>query len=178
MRGSLYGNSMRFPIGVIVAITVAALSVAAATAALTPIQFTAKPGWFVGTGSVHACPGVSATKCTRVTSWASTVRWRDCVDCLPHNTVGALPAGGVAIQVSLIRENPLTAKERLTWPPQVRAADLVSPFEGLPSRIAVYKRFARSGSNEVYVLVLFGRSRPDARQLALANAELRSAKLP
>ena len=175
---------MRFSVAFVVAITAAALSATAAlsagaaTSALTPIQFAAKPGWFVGVGNAHACPGVSATKCTRVTSWASTVRWRDCVDCLPHNTVDALPAGGVAIQVSLIRENPVAAKETLVWPPRVRAADLVSPFEGLPSRIGVYRKYARAGSYEVYVLVLFGRSHPTAAQLALANAELRASKLP
>jgi len=155
-----------------------ALSAGAGTTALTPIKFAPKPGWFTGAGTVHACPGVSAAKCTRVTSWASTVRWRDCPDCLPHNTVGALPAGGVAIQISLIRENPATATEAVVWPAQVRAADIVSPFEGLPSRIGVYRRFARTGSYEVYMLVAFGRAHPTAAQLALANAELRAAKLP
>jgi hypothetical protein len=170
---------MRVVLGVVVVVlAAAALSVGAMAATLTPVQFAAKPGWHVGVGKLHACPGVAATKCARVTSWASTVRWRDCVDCLPHRTVATLPATGVAIQVSLIRESPAVAKEALAWPPQVRAADLVSPFEGLPSRIGVYQRFARMGAYEVYILVLFGRSRPDGRQLAAANAELRSAKLP
>jgi hypothetical protein len=154
------------------------LSVAATAATLPPVKFAPKPGWFVGVGKAHACPGVSATSCSRVTSWAATVRWRDCAECLPHKTVAALPPTGVAIQVSLIRESPATAKEALVWPPTLRAADLVSPFEGLPARIGTYQRFARVGQNELYVLVLFGRSRPDARQLALANAQLRSAKLP
>jgi hypothetical protein len=169
---------MRVVAGVVVAIAVATASVAASAATLTPVRFAAKAGWYVGTGAAHACPGVAGTRCTRVTSWASTVRWRDCVDCLPHKTVAALPPGGVAIQLSLIRETPAVAKQTLVWPPQLRAADLVSPFEGLPSRIGVYQRFVRIGSYEAYVLVLFGRTKPDAHQLALANAELRSATFP
>lgn len=170
--------SMRLTTVIGVVIAAAMLSATVGAATVTPIQFAAKPGWFVGVGNGHACPGVTAAKCTRVTSWASTVRWQDCADCLPHNTVDALPDDGVAIQVSLIRETPVTAKDSLTWPPRVRTADLVSPFEGLPSRVAAYRRFARVGGNEVYLLVLFGNNHPDARQLALANAELRSAKLP
>jgi hypothetical protein len=82
------------------------------------------------------------------------------------------------MQVSLVREIPLTAKEALKWPPRVRATDLVSPFEGLPARIAVYQKFVQVGRVEAYVLVLFGRSRPDATQIAAANAELKTARLP
>jgi hypothetical protein len=169
---------MRFLVALVVSFTVAALSVGASAATLPPLEFAAKPGWYVGVGKARACPGVAAAKCTQVTSWASTVRWRDCVECLPHKTVAALPASGVAIQVSLIRENPAVAKETLAWPPQIRAAELVSPFEGLPPRIGVYRKFARVGSHEVFIVVLFGQTRPSARQLALANAELRTAKLP
>jgi hypothetical protein len=169
---------MRFlawAIGVVVAAT---LCVAASAATLTPVRFAATPGWYLGVGSPHACPGVPAARCSRVTTWASTIKWRDCADCLPRKTVAALPANGVAIQVSLIREHPVVAKEVVAWPPQVRATDLVSPFEGLPPRIGVYRRFARVGSYEVYVLVLFGRNRPGAAQIARANTQLRTAKLP
>jgi hypothetical protein len=146
--------------------------------ALSPIRFAPRAGWYVGAGTAHACPGVSADRCSRVSSWASTVRWRDCADCLPHRTVAALPRGGVAIQLSLVREIPLVAKETLTWPPRVRAADLVSPFEGLPARIGVYQRFVQVRRYEVHVLVLFGRSRPSAAQIAAANAQLKTARLP
>jgi hypothetical protein len=168
---------MRYLVGFVVAATVATLSVGASAATLPPLKFAAKPGWYVGVGKARACPGVAAAKCTQVTSWASTVRWRDCAECLPHKTVAALPAGGVAIQVTLIRENPVVAKETLAWPPQIRAADLVSPFEGLPPRIGVYRKFARVGSHEVFVVAFFGQARPSARQLALANAQLRTSKL-
>jgi hypothetical protein len=169
---------VKYLIGVFVLGAVASMSLPASAATLPPVKFAAKPGWYVGVGKAHACPGVTASQCTRVTSWASTVRWRDCVDCLPRKTVGALPAKGVSIQVSLIRENPAVAKETLAWPPKVRVADLVSPFEGLPPRIAVYKKFARVGAYEVYLIVLFGRSNPNASQIALANAQLRSAVIP
>jgi len=169
---------VRYLAGFVVAAALVTLSVGASAATLPPLKFAAKPGWYVGVGKARACPGVAAAKCTQVTSWASTVRWRDCADCLPHKTVAALPAGGVAIQVTLIRENPVVAKETLAWPPQIRVADLVSPFEGLPPRIGVYRKFARVGSREVFIVVLFGQARPTASQIARATAELRTAKLP
>ena len=145
---------------------------------LAPVRFAARPGWLVGAGKVHACPGVSPARCRDVWSWASSVPWRDCAGCLPHRTVARLPADGVAIQISLAIEHPIVARRRLTWPATVRASDVVAPFEGLPSRIGVYQRFARLGRYEVYLWVFFGRSRPRARQLAAAIAELRTARLP
>jgi hypothetical protein len=92
--------------------------------------------------------------------------------------VAALPPGGIAIQVSLVREIPLTATETTTWPLRVRRADVVSPFEGLPARISAYRLFAQVKRYEVYALVLFGRSTPTAAQIAAANTQLRSARLP
>ena len=145
---------------------------------VAPFRFAARPGWHVGAGKVHACPGVSPARCKAVWSWASTVPWRDCAGCLPHLTVARLPADGVAIQISLAIEHPIVARRRLTWPATVRAHAVVAPFEGLPGRIGVYQRFARLGRYEVYLWVFFGRSRPSARQLAAANAELHTARLP
>lgn len=149
-----------------------------AAAALTPVRFAPRAGWHVGAGKVHACPGVSAVRCRAVWSWASTVPWRDCAGCLPHRTVATLPPDGIAIQISLAIEHPIVAKRRTAWPLQVRTRDVVAPFEGLPGRIGVYQSFARVGRYEVYLFVFFGRSRPSARQLAAANAELGTARLP
>ena len=145
---------------------------------MSPVRFTQKPGWTAGVGVAHACPGVSADRCARVTSWSTNSTWRDCPDCLPRRTVAALPPDGIAIQLSLVREIPLTAKETTTWPLRVRAADVVSPFEGLPARIGVYRLFAQVKRYEVYALVLFGRSKPTASQLAAVNTQLRTARLP
>ena len=113
-----------------------------------------------------------------MSSWTATTRWRDCADCLPRRTVAALPADGVAIQISLLREIPLTATETATWPLRVRRADVVAPFEGLPARVSAYRLFAQVNRYEVYALVLFGRSKPTAVQLAAANLQLRTARLP
>src|SRR5947208_1486437 len=82
---------------------VAAESPAAAhgSARLDPVAFARAAGWHVHTGRVHACPGVSASRCSQVTSVASTAPWRDCVECLPHKTFAAMPASGVAIQITV-----------------------------------------------------------------------------
>lgn len=145
---------------------------------LSPVRFTQRSGWSTGAGVAHACPGVSADRCTRVSGWATTATWRDCPDCLPRRTAAALPPNGIAIQVSLLREIPLTARETVTWPLHVRASDVVTPFEGLPARIGAYRLFAQVKRYEVYALVLFGRGKPTARQIAAANVQLRTARLP
>lgn len=58
----------------------------AGTTSLRPAHFAPAPGWQVKEGGAHACVGVSASRCLRVTSVASTTRFRDCLDCLPHRT--------------------------------------------------------------------------------------------
>jgi hypothetical protein len=89
-----------------------------------------------------------------------------------------LPPDGIAIQITLALERPPVAKRTLSWPPQVRRAEIGAGFEGVSRRFGVYQRFARVGRYEAYVWVFFGRSRPTARQFAAANAELRTAQLP
>jgi hypothetical protein len=150
---------------------------AAVVAAAMPVQFAPRPRWHTGATRSRACVGVPPSRCTSATAWAATTPWRDCAQCLPHRTVAALRPSGIAIQVTLIWEHPLVAKDRLVWPPRVRAPDVNGPFEGLPRRIGVYQRFARVGRHEVYVWVFFGRSRPTRSQLARANRELAAAQL-
>ena len=154
-----------------------AVVVAVAGASLSPVRFPLQSGWYSGTAAAHACPGVAAARCSEAWSWAATVRWKDCSDCLPHRTIASLPSSGLAIQVSLIRERPVTAKSALIWPPHVAAAD-VGGLEGLSNRIGVYQRFARVGEFEVQIFVFFGRSRPTASQLVAANKELHATRLP
>jgi hypothetical protein len=149
-----------------------------AAGVLSPVRFAQRPGWHVGAGTAHACPGVPAVRCSQVWSWAATVHWRGCTGCLPHRLLATLPPDGIAIQVALATERPQVAKRTLTWPPQLRAGDVVAGFEGVSGRIGVYQHFARVGRYEVYLWVFFGRSRPSGRQLAAANAELRTARLP
>jgi hypothetical protein len=148
-----------------------------AVLSLLPALFVPRPGWHVGHGAVHACQGVSASRCVQATSWAATIRWRGCGECLPHETIAALPPDGIALQVTVARERPLVARHALRWPPRIRAREVTAGFEGVPHRYGVYQLFARFNHVEAYVWAFFGRARPTARQLAAANAELRTVRL-
>ena len=97
---------------------------------------------------------------------------------LPHRTTDALPANGIASQISLSNEKPPAWVPRIAWPPRIRARDVVPGFEGLQPRIGVYQRIVRVGPLEAYVWAFFGRDRPTAAQLRAANAELAAARLP
>jgi hypothetical protein len=126
----------------------------AGAASLVPAHFAPALGWQVREGRAHACVGVPASRCSRVTSTASTTRFRDCLECLPHGTVSAMHAKDIAIQLMVAR----------------------SPFEGLPARIGVYQGATLIGRREVSVFIVFGRAAPTNRQLKRANAELRRAR--
>jgi hypothetical protein len=147
-----------------------------AFAALAPAHFQHRPGWHVGAGRVHACPGVSPARCVQVTSRAATVRWRDCIECLPHKTLARLPGDGVAMQLTLARERPLP-NGALSWPARFRAGEAQS-FEGLPARIGTIQRAGRRHGFYASLIVFFGRPHPTPRQLARAEAELATARLP
>jgi hypothetical protein len=141
-----------------------------------PVEFPAN-GWDVRRNRVHACPGVLASRCSQVTSLASTIRWRDCVECLPHKTLTAMPRSGIAIQITVAVEHPVRAVHTFAWPPQVKRAQVKAGFEGLPSRIGVYQAATLINRREVSLFVWFGRSRPTVSQVSRANAELRHARL-
>jgi hypothetical protein len=150
-----------------------------AAAALAPARFAARPGWHTGAARAHACPGVTPARCRSASSWAATVQWRDCGECLPHRTLARIPADGVAIQVSLATERPFPAwLRRRPWPPRVDSSLVVAPFEGLPGRIGVYQWHGLVRSFEAQVMIFFGRSRPTPHQLSAAEAELRAATIP
>ena len=144
--------------------------------AVSPMKFVPASGWHVRTGRAHACPGVPASRCSQVTSLASTIHWRDCVECLPHRTVAAMPANGIAIQIGVAVEHPVRATRTFPWPAQVTRARVDAGFEGLPGRIGVYQGSMLVGGRELSAMVFFGRSRPTSRQLARANAELRRTR--
>ena len=147
-------------------------------ALLVAAVFAATGGWHVGAGQVRACQGVPASRCIQVSSWAATVRWRDCANCLPHKTIAGLPPEGIALQMTLAIEHPLFAKRRVEWPPTIRAADIMAGFEGVSNRYGVYQSPAfRIGQREVFLWAFFGRGHPTAGQLARANAELATASV-
>ena len=151
----------------------------AATGVLAPAQFAPAPGWYVGTGKARACTAVSPDRCSESWSWTATVRWRDCRNCAPHKTLAALPRNGVVITVTRVREQPVVAKRRISWPPRIAAGDVTPGMEGIPSRYGVYQLFARvSSREELMVWAFFGRNRPTTTQLAAANARLRASRLP
>lgn len=83
----------------------------------------------------------------------------------------------IAIQVQLSVQRPLAGKPT-EWPLRVRGTDVVGGIEGIPASIGVYQRFGRVGRYDVYAFVFFGRAHPTARQLARANSELRTGRLP
>lgn len=140
--------------------------------------FSHASGWHVGSRRAEACPGVAVSRCVQAEAWASTVRYRDCPDCVPpHRTLARVPPGGIVIQLTDARERPPYGR-RGSWPPELRASDVIrGPFEGAPARISMIERVVRSGNGvEHFLDVWFGRARPTARQLARANAELRTVR--
>jgi hypothetical protein len=143
---------------------------------LVPMRFLAVAGWQIRTGAAHACLGASLSRCSQITTLASTSRWRDCLECAPHRTVGAMRADAIAIRITVGIERPSRVRPSFAWPPHVRRAD-VHRFEGLPGRIGVYQASTRVGTREVFLFVYFGQRRPTARQLQAANSELRRSSL-
>jgi hypothetical protein len=144
--------------------------------ALMPVVFAPQPGWHTGHTRVHPCPGVSADRCVQATSWAATIPWRGCADCLPHAMIAALPPDGIILQVSVSAERPLAGRHAGAWPPTIRAGNL-SGIEGVSGRYGVFQLFARYGQRDDYVWAFFGRAHPTRAQLAAANAELRAARM-
>ncbi|HEX3237693.1 MAG TPA: hypothetical protein VHQ99_04715 [Gaiellaceae bacterium] len=142
---------------------------------VSPPHFRAAPGWHVGSRPAHACPGVPANRCVQASGWASTVRLRDCGNCVPHKTLAHLRPGGIVIQLSYGRERPSRAPVG-KWPPHIRRRDVTAGFEGVPNRYGVFQTFVRTGSLERYLFVWFCRARPTRHQLARANAELRTVR--
>lgn len=149
----------------------------AGTPLLKPVQFAPAVGWHLRTGTVHSCPGVVASRCSQVTSTASTTRYRDCLDCLPHRTVAAMRANDIAIQITVALEHPMRVERTCAWPPRVTTRRVLVPFEGLPRRIGVYQCQSPVRRREVFIFIVFGRAIPTTRQLNLVNAELRRARL-
>jgi hypothetical protein len=150
---------------------------AAASIPLSAAHFAPRPGWHVGAGRVHACVGGSVARCREVTSWASTIPWRGCTECIPHDMIVALPPDGLAIQVTLVIEHPPYKVPRASRPSRVKKSDVASGMEGVPNH-GVVERFVRVGGYEADVWIFFGRSKPTATQLRAANAELAAARLP
>jgi hypothetical protein len=105
------------------------------------------------------------------------VPYRDCRDCVPpHRTLAHLPPGGILIQLSNSRERPARAPVG-RWPVRIRRKNLIAGGgEGIPRQIGYAQWFLRSGGIERYLWVWFGRAHPTRRQLARANAELRTVR--
>jgi hypothetical protein len=143
---------------------------------VSPPHFKAAPGWHVGSRPAHRCVGVPASRCVQAEGWASTVRYRDCPNCVPpHHTLAHLSPGGIVIQLSYGRER-LSKAPVGKWPPRIRRRDITGGFEGEPGRYGVFQKFVRTGTLERHLFVWFGREHPTRHQLARANAELRTVR--
>jgi len=145
---------------------------------LLPAVFAPRAGWHTGHGHVHACPGVPASRCVHVTSWAATIPWRGCRYCIPHQVIERLPGDGVVLQVTVSVEHPIATGRALSWPPTIHPREVAGGFEGIPGRYGVYQTSARFDGVEADVWAFFGRRHPTRAQLARANAELRTVRLP
>ena len=120
-------------------------------------HFRAAPGWHAGSAGIY--------------SWASTVPFRDCRDCVPpHKTIAALPPDGVVIQLQSTRGQ--TRRTVGSWPLRIRARDVEPGFEGVPRRYGFSERSFQKDGVVRWAFVWFGRTRPTAAQVARANAEL------
>jgi hypothetical protein len=167
------------------AVFVAVIAFAVAAAAnggaesLRPAHFAARPGWHVGNNRVHSCVGVPQSQCSQVESWAATIRFRDCGNCVPpHKTLVSLPPTGISIQLILGWERKRLREPAFSWPPRIRTRDVVGPIEGGPQNVGSVQKSGRIRGFSAYLWVFFGRRHPSAAQVARANAELGSATLP
>jgi len=162
---------------IVVAIACAvATGATAGSPALAPVRFQKAPGWYAGADRPHTCPG--APRCSQVESWAGTVRWRDCRDCEPpHKTLTALPPSGIVISVLLGKE-PRPPRHAMPWPPVLHANAIGGPIEDAPSRIGYFGQGGRLRGFSASLFVYFGRLHPTKHQIARAQVELNSAKLP
>jgi hypothetical protein len=143
---------------------------------VSPPHFRHAPGWHVGSRPAHSCLGVPATRCVQASGWASTVRYRDCPDCVaPHRTLAHLPAGGIVIQLVDARERPARIAPG-KWPVRIRRSEVGAGGEGVPRRFGAVQRAVRSAGVEHLLYVWFGRAHPTRAQLARANAELRTVR--
>jgi hypothetical protein len=88
-----------------------------------------------------------------------------------------LPRDGVAMQLVLARERPRSWEHPLRWRPRLRAEE-TGNFEGLPTRIGTIQRAGRLHGFYASLVVFFGRPHPTPQQLARAEAELATARLP
>ncbi len=139
-----------------------------------PARFRPASGWY----TKHA-PTVRVGPETSSTTIASTVPYRDCLNCFPpHETVSRLPPGGIVIFLSLDASNrrpPVVAGQPSALRLHRRSC---GPFEGIPDvatcalHAQVFGRYAVDG------WVVFGRAHPAASQIERAQAELDRLVLP
>ena len=130
--------------------------------AVAPPHFQAGHGWHVG---AHGAWG-----------YASTIRNRDCSNCVPpHRTLAHLPPGGILIQLGNFHAERQASPGE--WPLRIRRKSLIAGGgEGIPRNVSFGEWFIRRRGIEHYLWVWFGRVHPTRRQLARANAELRTVR--
>jgi hypothetical protein len=177
LTGRRRGRTILIMAAAVTVLVAAGVAIGVSLLNVTPPRFSSAPGWHVGSTRTRSCFGARG-RCVQAEAWASTVRYRDCGNCIPpRKTLATLPPSGIVIQLTDARERP-PFRRRGSWPPQLRAQNVLhGPFESVPARISMIYRGVRSGDGvEHFLYVWFGREHPTASQLARANAELRTVR--
>jgi hypothetical protein len=138
-----------------------------------PATFQAADGWDTGsTGAAEIQPDGQQTM-----SWASTTPYRDSgFQFPPHETLAALPPGGIVLTVRLDQHGSEGG-------PPVKSPFWLSDFEegsfeGLGPESGPRSFRGRYAGYDVEIWALFGREHPTPEQLARAQAELDRLELP
>lgn len=145
-----------------------------------PARFRAASGWYT-----RHSPTVAVTPSTYSIAIASTVPYRDCLNCFPPNeTAARMGSDGIAIVLDLSADDrfPPTTPDGQAVRGRLllrRAQQPCSRFEGAPANVAVCAlRGQVRGQYNLGGWVVYGRVHPTAAQQARAQAELDRLVMP
>jgi hypothetical protein len=139
---------------------------------LPPARFPARSGWFVGaqSGKLYAEGGQTAT-------WAASVPYRDPpFQIPPRRTLARLPNDGVVICIFLDRDSALRGGTVNSL--RIRPQLIDNSFEGLPSRIGLYRTSVQKPGYGIDLWLFFKTVHPAPKVIARAQAELDRLRLP
>ena len=141
------------------------------TVVAPPAAMPREPGWHVGAAHVTppGCP-----RCVQTASWASTVRYRDAPNDLPHKTMATLGPSDLIVLVDRSWQPSPPAWMLQRHPLRIIRAQIHANFEGFtrPGRFSVWSAATWRNGSFVTVDVFFGSPTPTAAAIARAQREL------